>query len=176
MGCISQCIWQGRTRRPLYNLAYLSQMPTDPRGLSVHLRAEHRNPPSLLKSLEISSAVRNRLCWSARMSCNGCRALRKGCSDDCVIRPCLHWISSPDSQANATMFLTKFYGRAGLINLITAGPVHLRPGNCSRVCKRRRILFPHIVCFSAWNYSGLSYNPQFTYCYSTHGFPIGIMS
>ncbi|KAK4785445.1 hypothetical protein SAY86_002134 [Trapa natans] len=61
------------------------------------------------------------------MSCNGCRALRKGCSEDCVIRPCLQWISSPESQANATIFLTKFYGRAGLNNLITAGPVHLRP-------------------------------------------------
>ncbi|KAK4780896.1 hypothetical protein SAY87_017002 [Trapa incisa] len=61
------------------------------------------------------------------MSCNGCRVLRKGCSDDCVIRPCLQWITSPDSQANATMFLAKFYGRAGLINLISAGSEHLRP-------------------------------------------------
>ncbi|KDP29406.1 hypothetical protein JCGZ_18327 [Jatropha curcas] len=62
-----------------------------------------------------------------RMSCNGCRVLRKGCSDDCTIRPCLQWIKSPDSQANATLFLAKFYGRAGLINLIDAGPQHLRP-------------------------------------------------
>ncbi|KAG8652249.1 LOB domain-containing protein 42 [Manihot esculenta] len=62
-----------------------------------------------------------------RMSCNGCRVLRKGCSDDCTIRPCLQWIKSPDSQANATLFLAKFYGRAGLINLIEAGPQHLRP-------------------------------------------------
>ncbi|KAJ9163349.1 hypothetical protein P3X46_023026 [Hevea brasiliensis] len=62
-----------------------------------------------------------------RMSCNGCRVLRKGCSDDCNIRPCLQWIKSPDSQANATLFLAKFYGRAGLINLIEAGPPHLRP-------------------------------------------------
>ncbi|KAK4764869.1 hypothetical protein SAY86_025959 [Trapa natans] len=61
------------------------------------------------------------------MSCNGCRVLRKGCSDDCTIRPCLQWIKSADSQANATMFLAKFYGRAGLINLINAGPAHLRP-------------------------------------------------
>ena len=63
-----------------------------------------------------------------RMSCNGCRVLRKGCCDDCTIRPCLQWIKSPDSQANATLFLAKFYGRAGLINLIEAGPPHLRPG------------------------------------------------
>ncbi|THU55798.1 hypothetical protein C4D60_Mb11t10390 [Musa balbisiana] len=62
-----------------------------------------------------------------RMSCNGCRVLRKGCSDDCSIRPCLQWIRNPESQANATVFLAKFYGRAGLMNLINAGPEHLRP-------------------------------------------------
>ncbi|XP_022968330.1 LOB domain-containing protein 42-like [Cucurbita maxima] len=62
-----------------------------------------------------------------RMSCNGCRILRKGCSHDCIIRPCLQWIPSPDSQANATIFLAKFYGRAGLFNLITAAAEHLRP-------------------------------------------------
>ncbi|KAA8541221.1 hypothetical protein F0562_025172 [Nyssa sinensis] len=62
-----------------------------------------------------------------RMSCNGCRVLRKGCSENCTIRPCLQWIKSPESQANATVFLAKFYGRAGLQNLINAGPEHLRP-------------------------------------------------
>ncbi|XAR71357.1 hypothetical protein NMG60_11028576 [Bertholletia excelsa] len=62
-----------------------------------------------------------------RMSCNGCRVLRKGCSDNCSIRPCLQWIKSPESQAHATVFLAKFYGRAGLMNLINAGPEHLRP-------------------------------------------------
>lgn len=62
-----------------------------------------------------------------RMSCNGCRVLRKGCSESCVLRPCLHWISTPESQANATIFLAKFYGRAGLTNLISNGPEHLRP-------------------------------------------------
>ncbi|KAF7819984.1 LOB domain-containing protein 41 [Senna tora] len=62
-----------------------------------------------------------------RMSCNGCRVLRKGCSENCSIRPCLVWIKSPESQANATVFLAKFYGRAGLMNLINAGPEHLRP-------------------------------------------------
>ncbi|RWW34015.1 hypothetical protein GW17_00001238 [Ensete ventricosum] len=55
--------------------------------------------------------------------------LRKGCCDDCSIRPCLQWIRNPESQANATVFLAKFYGRAGLMNLINAGPEHLRPGN-----------------------------------------------
>ncbi|XP_071692669.1 LOB domain-containing protein 41-like [Rutidosis leptorrhynchoides] len=62
-----------------------------------------------------------------RMSCNGCRVLRKGCSDDCSIRPCLEWIKSPESQANATVFLAKFYGRAGLMNLVNSGPDNLRP-------------------------------------------------
>ncbi|KAF9671386.1 hypothetical protein SADUNF_Sadunf12G0041900 [Salix dunnii] len=62
-----------------------------------------------------------------RASCNGCRVLRKGCSDDCSIKPCLQWIKNPDSQANATLFLAKFYGRAGLMNLISDGPQHLRP-------------------------------------------------
>ncbi|XP_016495337.1 LOB domain-containing protein 41-like [Nicotiana tabacum] len=62
-----------------------------------------------------------------RMSCNGCRVLRKGCSESCSIRPCLQWIKTPESQSNATVFLAKFYGRAGLMNLINAGPDHLRP-------------------------------------------------
>ncbi|KAF3679490.1 LOB domain-containing protein 41 [Capsicum annuum] len=62
-----------------------------------------------------------------RMSCNGCRVLRKGCSESCSIRPCLQWIKTPESQSNATVFLAKFYGRAGLMNLINAGPHHLRP-------------------------------------------------
>ncbi|KAL6608027.1 hypothetical protein ACP70R_041090 [Stipagrostis hirtigluma subsp. patula] len=57
-----------------------------------------------------------------RMSCNGCRVLRKGCGDACTIRPCLQWIASPDAQANATVFLAKFYGRAGLLNLLAAAP------------------------------------------------------
>lgn len=61
------------------------------------------------------------------MSCNGCRVLRKGCSDWCTIRPCLEWIKSPEAQANATVFLAKFYGRAGLLNLLAAGSDSLRP-------------------------------------------------
>ncbi|KAL8161121.1 hypothetical protein V2J09_012610 [Rumex salicifolius] len=62
-----------------------------------------------------------------RMSCNGCRVLRKGCSQNCSIRPCLQWIKSSESQGNATVFLAKFYGRAGLLNLLNSGPDHLRP-------------------------------------------------
>ncbi|KAJ7943163.1 LOB domain-containing protein [Quillaja saponaria] len=62
-----------------------------------------------------------------RISCNGCRVLRKGCGENCTIKPCLQWITSSESQANATLFLAKFYGRAGLLNLINAGPPNLRP-------------------------------------------------
>lgn len=62
-----------------------------------------------------------------RMSCNGCRVLRKGCSDSCELRPCLQWIRSSESQANATVFLAKFYGRSGLMNLINSAPEYLRP-------------------------------------------------
>ncbi|XP_078428486.1 LOB domain-containing protein 40-like [Wolffia australiana] len=61
------------------------------------------------------------------VSCNGCRVLRKGCSERCVIRPCLDWINNADSQAHATLFLAKFYGRAGLLNLVSAGDAHIRP-------------------------------------------------
>ncbi|OEL29987.1 LOB domain-containing protein 41 [Dichanthelium oligosanthes] len=57
-----------------------------------------------------------------RLSCNGCRVLRKGCTEACTIRPCLQWIKAPDAQSNATVFLAKFYGRAGLLNLIDAAP------------------------------------------------------
>ncbi|KAG9157387.1 hypothetical protein Leryth_024888 [Lithospermum erythrorhizon] len=64
-------------------------------------------------------------------SCQGCRVLRKGCNQDCVLRDCIQWIPNPQSQANATMFLAKFYGRTGLVNLIE--PVHptMRPGKSS---------------------------------------------
>ncbi|KAE8804277.1 LOB domain-containing protein 42-like [Hordeum vulgare] len=57
-----------------------------------------------------------------RVSCNGCWVLRKRYVDDCTICPCLAWIRIPDAQANATVFLAKFYGCAGLINLLTAAP------------------------------------------------------
>jgi hypothetical protein len=62
-----------------------------------------------------------------RLSCNGCRVLRKACTDSCSIRCCLDWIKTPDAQSNATVFLAKFYGRAGLLNLVNAAPESLRP-------------------------------------------------
>lgn len=61
------------------------------------------------------------------MSCNGCRVLRKGCSENCVLRPCLQWIESPESQGHATLFVAKFFGRAGLMSFISAVPLNQRP-------------------------------------------------
>ncbi|KAK1679153.1 hypothetical protein QYE76_040001 [Lolium multiflorum] len=61
------------------------------------------------------------------MSCNGCRVLRKGCNDDCVLRPCLLWIDAADAQGHATLFAAKFFGRAGLMSFLTAVPEPQRP-------------------------------------------------
>nr|AMQ09525.1 lateral organ boundaries domain protein [Boehmeria nivea] len=61
------------------------------------------------------------------MSCNGCRVLRKGCSETCILRPCLQWIESAESQGHATVFVAKFFGRAGLMSFISAVPDSQRP-------------------------------------------------
>ncbi|GER51477.1 LOB domain-containing protein [Striga asiatica] len=61
------------------------------------------------------------------MSCSGCRVLRRGCKENCTLRPCLEWIQSPRAQANATMFLSKFFGRSDLISFISAVPENERP-------------------------------------------------
>lgn len=61
------------------------------------------------------------------MSCNGCRVLRKGCSDACILRPCLQWIESPEAQGYATVFVAKFFGRAGLMSFISGVPETQRP-------------------------------------------------
>jgi hypothetical protein len=53
------------------------------------------------------------------MSCNGCRVLRKGCSDACVLRPSIEWIDGAQPQANATVFVAS----------LAAVPLHHRPGN-----------------------------------------------
>ena len=62
------------------------------------------------------------------MSCNGCRVLRKGCGEGCVLRPCLQWIESPESQGYATLFVAKFFGRAGLMEFISGVPETERTG------------------------------------------------
>ncbi|KAA8531588.1 hypothetical protein F0562_006297 [Nyssa sinensis] len=61
------------------------------------------------------------------MSCNGCRVLRKGCSENCILRPCLQWIENPEAQGHATVFVAKFFGRAGLMSFISAVPESQRP-------------------------------------------------
>ncbi|KAH6823436.1 LOB domain-containing protein 37 [Perilla frutescens var. hirtella] len=61
------------------------------------------------------------------MSCNGCRVLRKGCSETCILRPCLQWIETTEAQGHATVFVAKFFGRAGLMSFISAVPETQRP-------------------------------------------------
>ncbi|KAJ8436981.1 hypothetical protein Cgig2_010326 [Carnegiea gigantea] len=61
------------------------------------------------------------------MSCNGCRILRKGCSENCILRPCLQWIDTPEAQGHATVFVAKFFGRAGLMSFISNVPLPHRP-------------------------------------------------
>ncbi|KAG6774064.1 hypothetical protein POTOM_021413 [Populus tomentosa] len=64
---------------------------------------------------------------TSKMSCNGCRVLRKGCSENCILRPCLQWIESPEAQGHATVFVAKFFGRAGLMSFISSVPENQRP-------------------------------------------------
>lgn len=54
------------------------------------------------------------------MSCNGCRILRKGCNESCILRQSLQGIQSPQAQANATVFVAKFFGRAGLMSFLSS--------------------------------------------------------
>ncbi|KAE8733719.1 LOB domain-containing protein 39 [Hibiscus syriacus] len=61
------------------------------------------------------------------MSCNGCRVLRKGCKETCVLRSSLRWIESPEAQGNATLFLAKFFGRSDLLSLISSVPESQHP-------------------------------------------------
>ncbi|KAM7280148.1 hypothetical protein ACFE04_007282 [Oxalis oulophora] len=62
------------------------------------------------------------------MSCNGCRVLRKGCSETCLLRSCLQVIEAPEAQGNATLFLAKFFGRSDLLSFISSVPEPQRPG------------------------------------------------
>ncbi|ERM93909.1 LOB domain-containing protein 39 [Amborella trichopoda] len=61
------------------------------------------------------------------MSCNGCRVLRKGCSESCMLRSCLQWIEGTEAQGHATVFVAKFFGRAGLMSFISAVVENQRP-------------------------------------------------
>ncbi|CAM8939923.1 unnamed protein product [Rhodiola kirilowii] len=61
------------------------------------------------------------------MSCNGCRVLRKGCKEECILRESLQCIQNPQSQGYATLFVARFFGRAGLFSFISAVPTDQRP-------------------------------------------------
>ncbi|KAL3840479.1 hypothetical protein ACJIZ3_025070 [Penstemon smallii] len=61
------------------------------------------------------------------MSCNGCRVLRRGCNDQCILRPCLEWIRNPEAQGNAILFVSKFFGRSDLLSSISNVPQNKRP-------------------------------------------------
>ncbi|XP_060174406.1 LOB domain-containing protein 37-like [Lycium barbarum] len=56
------------------------------------------------------------------MSCNGCRVLRKGCHENCILKQSLEGIECPRAQANATVFVAKFFGRAGLTSFLSSVP------------------------------------------------------
>lgn len=64
------------------------------------------------------------------MSCSGCRVLRKGCSDSCVLRPSIGWIEAAEAQAHATVFVAKFFGRTGLLSSLSSVPESQCPGRC----------------------------------------------
>ncbi|KAL6964094.1 hypothetical protein U1Q18_035150 [Sarracenia purpurea var. burkii] len=61
------------------------------------------------------------------MSCNGCRILRKGCNENCILRESLQGIESSQAQANATIFVAKFFGRAGLMSFLSSVSQSERP-------------------------------------------------
>nr|GMD88956.1 LOB domain-containing protein 38-like [Ipomoea batatas] len=61
------------------------------------------------------------------MSCNGCRVLRRGCGVNCILRPCLEDIDNAQAQANATLFVSKFFGRSDLMSFISSVPITRRP-------------------------------------------------
>ncbi|KAK8518870.1 hypothetical protein V6N13_017863 [Hibiscus sabdariffa] len=61
------------------------------------------------------------------MSCNGCRVLRKGCSENCMLRQSLQCIDNPQAQAHATVFVAKFFGRAGLMSFLSSVAAPQRP-------------------------------------------------
>ncbi|VAH94286.1 unnamed protein product [Triticum turgidum subsp. durum] len=74
------------------------------------------------------------------MSCNGCRVLRKGCSDACVLRPSIEWIDGAQPQANATVFVAKFFGLYGNVgtNTGSSSSLHSSPENSTSAPARKR--------------------------------------
>nr|GEY41247.1 hypothetical protein [Tanacetum cinerariifolium] len=61
------------------------------------------------------------------MSCNGCRVLRKGCNENCILKQSIIGIETAQAQASATVFVAKFFGRAGLLSFLSSVLEHQRP-------------------------------------------------
>ena len=89
------------------------------------------------------------------MSCNGCRILRKGCNEKCILRESIQCMESPQSQANATLFVAKFFGRAGLISFLSSVPHSQRPGSLPLLSTT---FFKSLIsfCFSLTNIYGFN--------------------
>ncbi|CAI0466382.1 unnamed protein product [Linum tenue] len=49
------------------------------------------------------------------MSCNGCRVLRKGCGENCVLRSLVRWIPTPQAHHLAPRFISFFFFRSNCI-------------------------------------------------------------
>ncbi|KAK6253434.1 hypothetical protein QUC31_015154 [Theobroma cacao] len=92
-------------------LSFNYSLPTNP--------LDARNPISSPSFFSFSCAE--------TMSCNGCRVLRKGCSENCMLRQSLQCIDNPQAQAHATVFVAKFFGRAGLMSFLSSVSKPQRP-------------------------------------------------
>ncbi|PKA53646.1 LOB domain-containing protein 38 [Apostasia shenzhenica] len=93
-------------------------------SITVDTVSGERSLPATDRKFAVVGGIVNEI---SAMSCNGCRVLRKGCSESCVLRPCLQWIESPEAQGHATVFVAKFFGRAGLTSFLSAVPESQRP-------------------------------------------------
>uniref|UniRef100_A0ACD5UKY6 Uncharacterized protein n=1 Tax=Avena sativa TaxID=4498 RepID=A0ACD5UKY6_AVESA len=100
-------------------------------SLAVLIYSSPPRPWARSRSIEVVCCCMIGIEWAAvstsGMSCNGCRVLRKGCNEACVLRPCLLWIDAAEAQGHATLFAAKFFGRAGLMSFLIAVPDAQRP-------------------------------------------------
>lgn len=61
-----------------------------------------------------------------------------------MLRQCLEWIDSPEAQANATIFVAKFFGRADLMAFISTVPERQRP--CVYSSNDISFMYGRVVC------------------------------
>lgn len=97
------------------------------------------------------------------MSCSGCRVLRKGCSESCMLRPCVNWIETAEAQAHAIVFVAKFFGRAALISFISAVPEDQRPGTYVVIVAFLRVSITCTLIISFSSSLALSFVPYQLY-------------